>query len=66
MFARNVIDDVVKIVNLEEQRRSCLVELDASQKRIEVKKNRRRKRELVNEDIHTIQNLNGKLLSSEV
>ena len=50
MFARNIIDDVVKIVNLEEQRRRYLVELDGWRKRNDVKKNRRRKREMVNED----------------
>ena len=33
MFARNIIDDVVKIVNLEEQRRRYLVELDAWRKK---------------------------------
>ena len=49
-FARNIIDDVVKIVNLEEQRRRYLVELDACRKRNDFNKNRRRKRELVNED----------------
>ena len=48
VFVRNIIDDVVKIVNFEEQRRRYLVELDGWRKRIDVKKNRRRKRELVN------------------
>ena len=50
MFARNIIDDVVKIVDLEEKRRKYLVELDGCRKRNDVKKNRKRKREMVNED----------------
>ena len=50
MFARNIIDDVVKIVNLEDQRRRYLVELDDWRKKNDVKKNRKRKREMVNED----------------
>ena len=50
MFARNIIDDVVKIVDLEEKRRRYLVELDGCRKRNDVKKNRKRKREMVNED----------------
>ena len=50
MFARNIIDDVVKIVDLEEKRRRYLVELDGQRKRNDVKKNRKRKREMVNED----------------
>ena len=50
LFARNIIDDVVKIVNLEDQRRRHLVELDGWRKRNVVKKNRNRKREMFNED----------------
>ena len=50
MFARNIIDDVVKIVDLEEKRRRYLVELDGQRKRNDIKKNRKRKREMVNED----------------
>ena len=50
MFARNIIDDVVKIVNLEEQRRRYSVALDTLRKRNDVKSNRKRKREMVNED----------------
>ena len=50
MFARNIIDDVVKIVSVEEQRQRYLVELDGWRKRNDVKNNKRRKREMVNED----------------
>ena len=50
LFARNIIDDVVKIVDLEERRRRYLVELDGCRKGNDVRKNRKRKREMVNED----------------
>ena len=50
MFARNIIDDVVKIVDLEEKRRRILMELDGCRKRNDVKKNRKRKPEMFNED----------------
>ena len=50
IFAWNIIDVFVKIVNLEELRQRYLVETVAWGKRNDVKKDRRRKRELVNED----------------
>ena len=50
IFARNVINDVVKMVDLEENRRKYLNELDALRKRNDVKKERKRKRQLDNEE----------------